>query len=387
MDTIRKLQRARAALILGQPFFGALALGQRLVERQDIPTMATNGESIFYNPTWVETLTQGELEGVFAHEVMHTAVNHHTRRQNRDPRDWNRSGDHAINLILKNAKFTLPKGGLYDPAFANKSAEEIYRLIHSEDKNKGSGSGQGAGDGDSDSDPGGCGEVWDAPAPDGTARQATASEMAVAEQEQKIRTIQAANAAKAQGKLSAEIARLVEELLEPQLDWKAVLRDFIDRTAANDFSWASPSRRYLASGLYLPQLKSQKMGEIVVAVDTSGSIGPKELSVFSAEMREIFESVRPEKIHCVYIDSQVCGHDEFDEPEDFAMNARGGGGTSLGRLWPHLEERGIEPVCTVFFTDLCNSDWNDDPGHPVIWCATGDYGTPPYGEVIRVHIE
>ena len=383
MDTMKRLQKARAGLILGQPFFGALALGQKLVQRLDLPTMGTDGKNIYYNPAFVDGLTAPELEGVFAHEVMHCAMLHHTRRQARDPGDYNRACDYVVNDMLLKSGFTLPADRLHDPAFAGKTSEEVYRIIHDPNR-KGGGQGQGnGGAGKPGSDPGGCGEVLDAPGTDG--QPATASEIAQAEQDAKIATVQAATAAKACGKLPADIARLVEEMLDPQVDWRTVLRDFVDRTARNDYSWSRPSSRYMAAGLYMPSLLSQETGEIVVAVDTSGSIGRHELAVFEAESRDIFDSVKPERIHVIYCDSAVAGMDSFDSLDDFEMHHRGGGGTAFAPVFRHIEAEGIEPVCCVYLTDLCGSDFGPDPGFPVIWCSTME-GRAPWGEVLRIEL-
>ena len=125
----RKLTRARTQLLLNQPFFGTLCLRLKLVTGE-LPTMATDGRRIVYDPAFVEELTVAELEAVLAHEVLHCALGHHCRRGGRDPRLWNEAADLAINPILIGNGFTLPSGALLDPGFENLSAEEIYaRLI------------------------------------------------------------------------------------------------------------------------------------------------------------------------------------------------------------------------------------------------------------------
>ena len=127
--TTQKLIRARVRLLLSYPFFGTLCLRLKLIPG-DLPTMATDGARIVYNPTFVDKLRPAELEGTFAHEVMHCALAHQCRRGERDPRLWNEAADLAINPILIANGFTLPAGALIDPAFANLSAEEIYaRLV------------------------------------------------------------------------------------------------------------------------------------------------------------------------------------------------------------------------------------------------------------------
>ena len=126
--TAQKLTRARVQLLLTQPFFGTLCLRLKLVPG-DLPTMATDGSRIVYNPAFVDELKPAELEGTLAHEVLHCALGHQCRRGERDPRLWNEAADLAINPILISNGFTLPAGALIDPAFTNLSAEEIYARL------------------------------------------------------------------------------------------------------------------------------------------------------------------------------------------------------------------------------------------------------------------
>jgi predicted metal-dependent peptidase len=124
-----RIQKARTALLLDHPFFGSLLfrLGGRV--SNSIQTMATDGVSLFYNPAFVETLNAAELAGVLAHEVMHPALQHHTRRGDRDRKRWNIACDYAINPMLLDAGLTLPKDVLIDHRFRGMSAERIYNLI------------------------------------------------------------------------------------------------------------------------------------------------------------------------------------------------------------------------------------------------------------------
>src|SRR5262249_43552999 len=131
----RKLTRARTQLLLSQPFFGRLCCRMKLMTGA-VPTMATDGRRIVYDPAFVNSLQPAELEAVLGHEVLHCALGHHCRRGQRDPRLWNEAADLAINPLLVANGFSLPAGALIDPAFDNLSAEEIYaRLLQ---KNGGS---------------------------------------------------------------------------------------------------------------------------------------------------------------------------------------------------------------------------------------------------------
>ncbi len=124
-----RIQKARTTLLLDHPFFGSLLFRLGGQASGSIQTMATDGVSLFYNPAFVETLNAAELAGVLAHEVMHPALQHHTRRGKRDQERWNMACDYAINPLLLDAGLTLPKDVLIDHRFRGMSAERIYNLI------------------------------------------------------------------------------------------------------------------------------------------------------------------------------------------------------------------------------------------------------------------
>jgi predicted metal-dependent peptidase len=133
-----RIQKARTALLLDHPFFGSLLFRLGGQQSGSIQTMATDGVSLFYNPAFVETLNAAELAGVLAHEVMHPALQHHTRRGDRDRKRWNMACDYAINPILLDAGLSLPKDVLIDYRFRGMSAERIYNLIEEQQDQDGS---------------------------------------------------------------------------------------------------------------------------------------------------------------------------------------------------------------------------------------------------------
>ena len=124
-----RIQKARTTLLLDHPFFGSLLFRLKGREQRSIPTMATDGESLYYNPEFVDTLNSATLAGVLAHEVMHPALQHHVRRSGRDPRRWNEACDYAINPLLLDAGLSLPDGVLVDHRFRGMSAEQIRQRL------------------------------------------------------------------------------------------------------------------------------------------------------------------------------------------------------------------------------------------------------------------
>ena len=218
----KRLAGARTRLILGRDakaaFFATLLL--RLTPHVDwkVGTMATDGRALAYSPAFVAGLAPDELLGVLAHEVMHNALAHHCRRGGRDPAKWNVACDLAVNPLLANSGFTLPKGrlmpgeGRYVALAAGKSAEEYYAALPTDAAEAAVGDGTG--------DPGGCGQVRE-PA------QAAPADARRREAEWRVAVAQAEQAARGKGDLPAGLGRAVEDVLHPAADWRTVLREFV----------------------------------------------------------------------------------------------------------------------------------------------------------------
>jgi predicted metal-dependent peptidase len=261
------------------------------------------------------------------------------------------------------------------------SAEEYCAQLPGRKKH-GGGDGDGNDDADGDggdggNDPGKCGGVEDA------GDQAAQQE---AEAEWKVAVAQAATAAKQRGELPGGLARMVSDIVEPKVLWQDVLREFVSRslTARDDYSWSAPNRRFIAQGVYLPSLRSESMGAIVVAIDTSGSIGEAELKEFAGELNGILDC-RPCSVSIVYCDADVNKVVEW-EPSDgpLALESCGGGGTSHHPVWEWLRNQESQPERVVCLTDGYTC-WGDDPGLPVLWALTADSrAEPPFGQTVRM---
>lgn len=187
------------------------------------------------------------------------------------------------------------------------------------------------------------------------------------------------------GDLPAGLARTVNEILQPTVPWCEVLREFLTRTARNDYRWNRPNRRFVARHLYLPSLAGESLGEVVVAVDTSGSIGQAELDRFAAEVQGILDAY---DVHLtiLYHDTNVTEVEEWS-PKDGLIRLRplGGGGTSHCCVFKWLEERGLDPSCVICLTDLYTTFPMICPAYPVLWVVVGGCSTdPPFGQSLSV---
>jgi predicted metal-dependent peptidase len=397
MTAKEKLIKARAALVLDEPFFGSLVLRLKLKEDSSCETLWVDGSTLGFSPSFVDSVSMDVLKGCLCHEVLHCALTHHARRGSRDSRRWNIAADYAVNPIIKD-KFSLPDGILFDPGFAELSVEDIYSRLPDDkggDRSQGdSGAGGGSSDegsqaeddsgGGPDADPGGCGEVRDAGSGDEGAASGEA-DFSQAEADWKVAVAQATQQARAFGRLPAGVERLVDEVINPRVDWRAILRRFMDTAAKSDYSWVPPNRRHVYAGLYLPSCRNSELGPVVVAVDTSGSIGDEMLGRVAAELSAIFQDARAE-VHVLYCDAKIQAVEYFPAA-DFPskLNAKGGGGTDFRPVFDWIEGSGVIPSCIIYFSDLEGEFPDADPGFPVLWVVDGKaQRVPPFGEVLEV---
>jgi predicted metal-dependent peptidase len=404
-DERSRLIRTRTALVLGHPFFGLLALRLKLVEAPWIITAGVDGKHLYYNPSYIAPLSDAELKALWAHEVMHCTNGHPWRRGERDRQRWNWACDYAIDPILREGGLIVPNETI-NPKWRGWSAEQIYPLIPVNPQNKcggmqgqskpGSGQ-QGDGQGKGGQGQQGQGQGGQDPrAPNympgkDVLLDASEDEANQQQAEWKQAIASAAQVAKSQGKLPGGFEIYIENWLEPRVLWKALLRKFIQLRSKQDYSWAVRNRRYGSSGVYLPGLRSEQMPPVVIAIDTSGSIGGEELKQFAGEMGAIIEEAKPEVAYQVFCDARVAHTAEFYPGDPLTFNAKGGGGTSFVPVFDWVKEQEIEPACLIYLTDMYGSYPKEEPPYPVLWASTtknipSSY-EPPFGEVVYLDFE
>jgi len=358
------MTRARNRLLINNPFFGVLTLKLELVDTEQVPTAAVDGVHMYYNPEWIGTLTNPQVEGLVAHEVMHCVYKHMTRRKERKPGKWNNAADYVINTGLIDAGFELPPDGLIDDQYRDMSTDHVYTLLP-----------------DNPNDEPGCawGLVQDGDFKSSGQRQEQDQDWTIA-----IR--QAATVAKQQGNLPGNLEQLIDGLLESKVPWKEVLRNFMTQPKKNDYTMLKPNRRFINDDLYLPSMYSEGLGDVVITVDTSGSISTKELEEFQSEINCILEDTQPEKVYVLYCDTDV--HKDVDEfsSDDLPvqLTMRGGGGTDFTAPFEWVKEQGINPDAFIYFTDLYGNCSAEEPWYPTMWICTTDKSDVPFGTVIHM---
>jgi predicted metal-dependent peptidase len=355
--------KARAKLVLDNPFFGTLCLRLKPVQWEQ-PTGATDGVHLFYNLKWFEKLNELQRVGFLAHEFMHVVLMHHTRRQERQPERWNVAADYVINNHLLKENFFLPDGGLVDSQYDDMTTEHVYSLLPEQDTKH--------------PDPGKCGGVLDHPTANSIdSKGAVEAQLAVA-------VNQAAEAARACGKLSANLEELVGEVVQPKVNWKAVLARFLRSNNNSDFTWQRPNRRFIGRGIYLPSMHNPCLDEIAVVSDTSGSRTAEELNQDLSEVSSILRDLNPNRVHFIQCDADVTDYKEYTReslPLEVAFVGRGG--TRFSPAIEYINKNFPTVQACIYLTDLCSDDFGKAPGYPVIWITTHT-GDAPYGEIIEM---
>jgi len=367
-----RILKARVNLLLSQPFFGNLLLYLEPVEKKGmaIPTMATDGDHLFYNPDYVMGLLESHLIGVMVHEVGHIALRHLARRQGRNPLKWNIAADYAVNdLIVNTTKpnggrmFDLPRGVLFESAWHDQTAEWIYSQLPDLDGNKGDeGKPQTLDD---------HGE-WDNWNKDKSGE--------AKEQEWKDRVAKAAVEARARGTLPGEWQTVIDQFLQPKLEWRSILLDTVVSNSKNDYRLFPPNKKHIWRGFYLPSMRGEEIN-IMFGCDVSGSISDEEIHEALSEVKGICDQFSDYTIYLRAFDTKIHDRWELHPFDPVPKVVTGRGGTDFTEICEEAEKTpGISTL--VIFTDLEAPFPDEIRSVPVIWLSVGNK-KPPWGLLIQ----
>lgn len=400
MEAKERITRAKIQLQKTKPFFAYLLLHLKFIEdenvgKQDIKdpkqigTMGVdNYGNLYYAPKFVDTLTESQLEGVLCHEVLHKALEHLSRITARDPQIWNISCDMTVNDILVtngidiNIKdFIFPvnhTASILDAKtrkviatvkdIDKKTAEIIYDELYSQLNKKGY-----------------LQQGFDVHIFSKDGKEITEAEA----KEWKRRVVEGYTYAKTIGKEPMGIERQIGELLNEKVNWKALLYKYITNSIPHDYTYNYPSKRSIASGFYMPSMKKEEI-EVVVAIDTSGSIGQEELSEFTGEMVSISKSFANVKMTAIICDCKVHDVLEFHNgsvQDILDMKVKGGGGTSHKLVFEWIAENKPTTRLLICLTDGYSDIDKCEETVKTIWCLNKNSCKPediPFGEVIKM---
>jgi predicted metal-dependent peptidase len=356
-----RMGNSRARLLLQQPFYGVLLSMVDFIPESSIPTMATDGVKVYYNPIYVmDELTDDETFGVILHEISHCIYLHCTqkRRLNRAHHRWNCSCDYAINLEIKDMGYSLPQGVLLDNKYRDMNAEQIYDKLPEDCENL---------------------STLDF-------HIDNSDEAAWDDMEDKIITAwEMTKNHKGKGDAPAGMKRWIDKLRKSRVRWERVFHRYVGQALAkDDYSFTRVNKRFLGQGIYLPDMRSYIIGSVVIAIDTSGSIGRNCLEQFAAEIAKIGHLV--DEITAMTCDAQVHEVVKIKRFENFIkkLQMKGGGGTDFRPVFNKVKDLKMNPELLIYLTDAYGSFPEKKPQYPVLWCVTSEDGMNyiPWGQKV-----
>jgi predicted metal-dependent peptidase len=388
-----QLITARVGLLLRASFFGNMATRLKLVNADEwCPTAATDGRNFYYNTRFIKMLRPKEIEFLFGHEVLHCVYDHFGRRGERDPQLWNIANDYCVNQDLKEhnvGEFITSVPCLYDKKYRGMSSEEVYDdlyqnatkidisklMVQMLDEHL-----FGDRDGEDDKE----GNKEDDKEGKGPPRLSEAEKQQIRD-EIKEAMLAAAAASGDAGNLPGGVKRLIQELTEPKMNWRELLRMQLESTIKSDYTWMRASRKGWHMDAVMPGMKLDPMIDIAVAIDTSGSIGEAMLKDFLSEIQGIMDSFPAYKIHVFCFDTEVhnpaqYNSDNLDQITEY--KPAGGGGTDFEAIYNYLKAEEIEPKRLVVFTDgYPFGSWGDENYTDTVWILHGTTTIePPWGQ-------
>ena len=380
------LVTARVGMLLRASFFGNLATRLKLVNADEwCATAATDGRNFYYNSRFIKMLKPKEIEFLFGHEVLHCVYDHFGHRGERDHQLWNIANDYCVNSDLKKhrvGEFITSVPCLYDSKYDGFSSEEVYDALYenAEKLNLNSlldkmidehmdGEGEDDGDGDEDGK--------------GKRPKLSDEERAKIRDEIKEAVLSAAQTCEA-GNLPAGVKRLIQDLTEPQMNWRELLRMQLESTIKSDYTWMRSSRKGWDMDAVMPGMRTTDAIDIAVAIDTSGSISTEQCKDFLSEIKGIMESFDSYRIHVFTFDTDTYNPQQYnsDNLEDITeYDIQGGGGTDFDAIFKYLKDAEIEPKRLVVFTDgYPFGSWGDENYCDTVWIIHGDKNpNPPFG--------
>jgi predicted metal-dependent peptidase len=377
---IDKIIVARVGLLLRHPFFGNLATRMGIKEADDwLPTAATDGRNIYFNREFFTPLTVKQVEFVIAHEILHAVFDHMGRREGRDPKIFNIACDYAVNgQIVRDriGDYNLPDIKIFhEPKYYGWSAEQVYDEIYEKyDEEQLAALGQML---DEHLDPDGEGGNGNQP-------KYSKEELKKIRDEMREAVMQAAQAA-GSGNVPASIQRMIKELTEPKMNWREILRQQIQSTIKNDYTFMRPNRKGWHMSAILPGTNYEDTIDICVAIDMSGSIGDEQAKDFLSEIKGIMEEYKDFKIKVWCFDTEIYNEADFDGyTMDTFMDYEpmGGGGTDFMVNWEYMKENQIQPKKFIMFTDgYPFGSWGDEVYCDTVFIIHGNNTiVPPWGE-------
>jgi predicted metal-dependent peptidase len=363
---LKEVDRAKLTLMEtpGTTFYSSLLSMLNIRISREIPTAATDGLKIIFNPDFMDRVSRPQLLGLTLHEVEHV-VNGHCDYQTYEGycRDTlNIAQDHYINLRLLAKRYELPPGGYHDPKYTGMSSMEIYdELIK---------------DGKPQINP----DLRDILAAPGRMSKEEHAERVLGNI---VKAVIIAEQSNDSGSVPGHLQRDLQDILSPKLPWNTILQQYLTEYAAEDYSMRRPNRRFMP-GWYMPILHGEGLGKLFMYCDVSGSMSQDDVSEIWSEYSYIVDTMNPISTRIMTGDTRIILDKTYDQGDFIPeFEYSGGGGTIFEPIMDALREE--QPIFALLFTDGYFSMPNmDDIDTDIFWIIKGNPGfTAPKGEIIH----
>jgi predicted metal-dependent peptidase len=350
------------SLVRTKPFYAHFIQQMDRIETGKIPTLGvniTNRINLYYNPKFLKELEFKERVACLEHEVLHLLNLHLFRGDGKDKRIFNIACDLAINTYVQN----LPKAALFPKAFGfeeYKTAEWYYKKLIHDAKTL---------------------ELkiakMDFGVLDDHGLWADSKEDSEYQQEFLKRSIKISlDETEGHGSLPGNLNEELKEFLKSsRVNWRRVLERFLIHATLirSIFSRKRPNRRFDD----FPGQRIEQKLKLLIGLDTSGSVGDHEISLFFSEIEKI--KALGMEITVVECDAQV-GNVYRYQSRPKAVSGRGG--TNFRPVFELAEK--LRPDALVYLTDGCG-DYPERSKFQTLWCLTPDGNfSGSFGRVLKL---
>jgi len=354
--------------------------------------MATDGYFIFVNPDFTSTLDDKELQFCIAHEMLHCLLGHFDRRGDRTHSIWNEATDYATNLMLSDFGLKMPTKGLISREYRGMTAEKIYdALITKSSSQEHDGKPSGGQESTGVPQRGAGGFDVHLQSDDPRVASVTGDKDAPSpEERRRIRGMLTRDfASHVHGTAAGAWQEEVQLAGKGIIPWDVLLSRFFSGLRSDDYRLLPPNKKHLWRGMYLPSVGVPGPSHIAVAIDTSYSLQPEDLSSFLTEIDSL-RSATQCKLTVIQCDADIQEISAYEAHESASFDnfvAIGRGGTAFEPVldWANqAPDRGEPPLdALIYMTDGFGHFPEDPPDYPLLW-VTPKNANPniPYGEVI-----
>lgn len=400
MFDMQKVKRHKVQLLLKHPFVGFFLKDLSFEITDSVDRAAIADTTILLNPKFMDTCSEAEQLTVCAHEVLHHIFYHLTRMHQVESKyPWmlmNRAADYIVNSTLVEMGLApldnVDGGWVYDPKYNREEwsfeaiCEDLYKKREGEDEPKGPDDVRGE---PTDKEGGTySGEESKRTRGGRHGDDIIKVPKSPEEIEKAVRNIKRdlANAKKlaerTAGKIPGQFQKLIDQVLEPEVNWKQQLWDWATERSNDDTTWRRPNKKFIWQDIYLPSSDGEEIGNLCVVVDTSGSVSQKELEYFAGEFNSIREYLKPRLTTVIYCDAHVQKVEEYEPDDEVKFEMIGGGGTDFRPPFDYLDNNAQDVVGLVYMTDMWGQFPDTPPEYPVAWLSTSGVDKAPFGKVI-----